>query len=249
MTEFEIVFIVLCLVAGGILKGATGAGAPILAVPAISVIADLRMAIVTLLATTILTNIWQAWAFRERLRTLPFLPFYLLSGAIGMVAGTLALVHLPLQLLTTVLVLGLILYISLRLARPEWTLSMEKGKALAIPAGLAAGLLQGGSGLSGPAALSYLSALRLGRERFAGTISLLFLVLGLVQMPALAVAGILTWKGLQITFLALVPVICGMFVGNVVGKRFSPQTFDRVVLALLGALTVKLIFDLVVDWV
>lgn len=248
MSEAEILFVILCLLAGGVIKGATGAGAPILAIPAISVIVDLRFAIVALLATAILTNIWQAWAYRERLHTLQFLPIYLMAAGAGMIMGTLALAHLPLQMLTIVLVLGLVFYIATRLARPDWVLSMEMGRKLAAPAGFAAGILQGGSGLSGPAALSYLSSLKLGREGFAGTISLLFLVLGLFQVPMLAAVGILTWQGLGISLLALIPVICGMFVGNSIGKRFSPQTFDRMVLIMLVALTLKLLFDLVSGW-
>lgn len=244
MTSFELTIITACLLAGGILKGATGAGAPILAVPAISVIADVRFAIVMVLVTGIVSNIWQAWLFRNRLRTLPFIAPYLVAAGMGMVAGTYGLAYLPMDALNTALCLALLAYIGLRLARPGWTLSIARGGQLAVPAGLAAGVLQGSSGLSGPAALSYLSAMRLGREGFAGTISLLFVVLGIVQLPSLAAMGLIDRQGLLISCLAVLPVALGMVAGNAIGKVISPLVFDRIVLALLAALTLKLAFDL-----
>jgi uncharacterized protein len=243
MTSFEIAIIVLCLVAGGVMKGATGAGAPILAVPAISAIVDVRFAIVVMVATGIVTNIWQAWAYRDRLRTLPFLKPFLLAAGGGMVLGTLGLAFLPVEVLTLTLCAALVAYIGLRLARPSWQLSMEAGGRLALPAGLAAGVLQGASGLSGPAALTYLSALRLGREGFAGTISLLFLVLGIIQLPSLLALGIVDAPGLAISFAAVLPVALGMVVGNRFGRNISPEVFNNVVLVLLGLLTVKLVYD------
>lgn len=246
MTSFELIIIIACLLAGGVLKGATGAGAPILAVPAISVIADVRFAIIVVLVTGIVTNIWQAWMFRDRLKTLPFIAPYLIAAALGMVAGTYGLAYLPTDILTMALCLALLAYIGLRLSRPAWTLSREKGRHLAVPAGLAAGVLQGSSGLSGPAALSYLSAMRLGREGFAGTISLLFVVLGVVQLPSLAALGLIDGQRLLISSLAVLPVALGMVAGNAVGKVISAVVFDRIVLALLAALTLKLAFDLLI---
>lgn len=248
MSEAEVLFVVLCLVAGGVLKGATGMGAPIFAIPAIAAIVDLRFAIVALLATGISTNVWQAWAYRDRLRTLKFLPTYLVAAAGGMVLGSLLLAYLSLEILTSILVLGLVFYIGTRLIRPDWVLSMGMAKRLAAPAGFAAGLLQGGSGLSAPAALSYLSSMKLGRERFAGTISLLFIVLTLFQIPTLAVIGILTWQGVGISLLAIIPVVGGMFIGNKIGKRFTPEAFDRTVLVMLSALTLRLVYDIVQSW-
>ena len=243
MTSFEIAIIIFCLIAGGVLKGATGAGAPILAVPAISVIADVRFAIVVVLVTGIVTNVWQAWAYRDRVRTLPFLVPYLAAAALGMVAGTVALAYPPVTVLTLALCVALVVYIVLRLARPDWQLSIEQGAGLAVPAGLAAGTLQGASGLSGPAALTYLSALRLGREGFAGTISLLFLVMGLIQLPSLVAVGLLDWPGLGLSVLAVIPVAVGMTIGTRIGKAISPVAFDRAVLVVIGLLAVKLIFD------
>lgn len=246
MTSFELTIIVVCLVAGGILKGATGAGAPILAVPAISLIADVRFAIIVVLVTGIVTNVWQVWMFRDRLRTLPFIVPYLVAGGLGMVAGTYGLAYLPVDVLTLALCVALLAYIGLRLARPGWSLSLDSGRRLAVPAGITAGVLQGASGLSGPAALSYLSAMRLGREGFAGTISLLFVVLGLVQLPSLVALGLIDGQGLLISCLAVLPVALGMVAGNAVGKVISPVAFDRIVLALLAAFMVKLVFDLLV---
>ncbi|MEM8665280.1 MAG: TSUP family transporter, partial [Pseudomonadota bacterium] len=54
----------LGLAIGGVLKGATGAGAPLLAVPILAVLYDVPFAVAVLTFPSLLTNAWQAWRFR-----------------------------------------------------------------------------------------------------------------------------------------------------------------------------------------
>lgn len=246
MTVTEIGLILICLVAGGVMKGATGAGAPILAIPAISAIADVRLAIVVMLVPTILTNVWQAWTFRKRLAGLAFLKPLLAAAAIGIMAGTWALATLPSQALTAFVCLALLAYVVLRLARPRFQLSMAAGRRLALPVGLAGGFLHGTSGLSGPVALPYLASLRLDRETFAGTVSIFFLVLGSSQTAVLLLADLVAPPDLVLSLGAVLPVVAGMALGNRLAVRVSQQTFDRCVLAVISLLAAKLALDLMI---
>ena len=93
MSEFlpEILIAFLCLAAGGVLKGATGAGAPVLAVPALAMMFDVRVAVVTMLVPNLLTNVWQAWQFRGDRLPNRFILAFSLAGAIGVVGGTVML--------------------------------------------------------------------------------------------------------------------------------------------------------------
>ena len=63
LSAIAIVFV--CLALGGILKGATGAGAPILAVPALAMLFDVQFAVAIMVMPNLLTNAWQAWRFRH----------------------------------------------------------------------------------------------------------------------------------------------------------------------------------------
>ena len=52
-------------IAGGILKGATGIGSPIIAVPILAIYFDARFAIIMFSIPNIIPNLWQAWSYRK----------------------------------------------------------------------------------------------------------------------------------------------------------------------------------------
>jgi uncharacterized membrane protein YfcA len=239
----EILLVFVCLAIGGILKGATGAGAPILAVPALVALFDVRFAIAVMVMPNLLTNLWQAWRFRESLPVAAFTAPLVLGGIGGVVAGTLLLAAMPAERLQILVALSVFGYVALRFARPDWMIGMERGKALALPAGLAAGFLQGASGLSAPISLTFLNAMRLERSAFIATISLFFTMFGAVQLVALSAGNMMSWMELLYSFLALVPIWAAMPLGVVLSRRMSAAVFDRVILGLLTAIALKLTMD------
>ena len=134
-------------------------------------------------------------------------------------------------------------YVLFRLLNRGWVLPFETGRRIALPMGLAAGALQGASGISAPISLSFLNALRLDRPVFIATVSTFFTAMSALQGPTAAYFGIITWHRLALSVMALVPILCFMPVGGLLAKRFSKETFDRVILCLLAALALKLFAD------
>lgn len=252
MTDFapDIAIVALCLFLGGVVKGATGAGAPLFAVPAVAALFDLRLAIILMILPNILTNIWQAWTFRDNIRTLSFLRPYLISGIAGIFAGTWLLAIVSETVLSMLLCAAVVGYLVWRLARPGWVLSREKGARLAIPAGALAGALQGAAGLSAPASLTFLSSMQLPRPAFAGTISVLFVTLAVVQLPALWWAGLLSPTALGLSALSVLPIVLGMVAGAWLARFLSQAMFQKAVLVLLAAVAAMLLYKtLATAWV
>src|SRR5690606_18793843 len=188
---FEAGVVALCLAAGGVLKGATGAGAPLLAVPALAAFFDVRFAVVVMLIPNLATNAWQAVRYRRNLPEGTFTAPLLLGGVVGIILGTLALKNLQSSLLSLVMAAAVLGYVALRLARPHWRLEMAQAKWLALPAGTAAGALQGAAGLSAPVSITFLNAMQMGRERFIAAISALFVTFTIVQLLAISLSGLL----------------------------------------------------------
>jgi len=241
--ELEIAIVFLCLALGGVLKGATGAGAPLLAVPALALFFDVQFAVVTMLVSNVLTNIWQAWSFRTHLPPRPLVVRLLVGAIIGVFAGSVLLVTLPMRWLSLAVAAAVLAYIALRLLRPGWRLSMERAIRLSLPVGLFAGLLQGASGLSGPASLTYFNAMRLERNVFISVVAMLFVVMSSSQTIALAFAGVLTLQGLAISTIAFLAVVLGMPVGSWLARRMPAAAFDRAILLILAVIGLKLIYD------
>ncbi len=237
----EILLVILCLAIGGILKGATGAGAPILAVPAITALFDVRVAIAVMCMPNLLTNAWQAWRFRESLPPRRFLLPFVLGGMAGVCAGTLLLAFVPAEKLSILVALAVSGYVVMRLAKPHWKIEQPQADQLALPVGIAGGFLQGASGLSAPISLTFLNAMRMDRPTFIATISLFFSTFGAVQIVALTASHLLSGTELLYSIMALVPIWGAMPLGAFLAKRMSPAIFDQVILTLLSALALKLI--------
>lgn len=72
---------------GGFLKGATGAGAPVVGVPVLAIVFDVPMAVAIFSVLNLCTNIWQSWAFRSEVTELRFVWIFALMGAIGRLSG------------------------------------------------------------------------------------------------------------------------------------------------------------------
>lgn len=241
LSELAIAFLVIGL--GGIVKGATGAGAPILAIPALTVLFDIKLAVMLMLMPNMLTNIWQAWHFRHARLPWLFTGLFAFAGMVGAGFGSWALATLPQDTLTTVVAVGVIGYIGMRLGRPDWVLPYWLALRLCLPAGLVAGLLQGASGVSAPVSISFLNAMKLERGQFIAVISVFFFAMTLVQVPALAAFGLFTPTLFVFSLATMVPILAFMPVGACLARHLSRAAFEKVILALLAALAAKLLVD------
>lgn len=239
------IWVILSLALGGVLKGATGAGAPVVAVPVMAMFYGVDFAVAMMIVPNLLNNVWQGWQFRKSALPRRFMVVFCIAGMVGAVLGTWLLVTLSPTILTLIVAVGVFAYIGFRLAKPGWLLPERLHQRLAGPVGLLAGVMQGASGVSAPVSITFLNALRLPRPTFIGTISIYFATMSMLQMPAMALSGVLTWHRLALSFGALAVLSAFMPVGNWIGKRVSKELFDRGVLVLLFLIAVKIVIDAV----
>ena len=238
---FGAIFLALAL--GGIMKGATGAGAPVIAIPVTAAFYDVETAVVVMMAPNLLTNLFQIWRFRAHNLTGPFTWRFAIAGAIGALIGTVLLAVVHGDALMLVMAASVIGYVVLRLLRPGFRLPLATANRFAAPVALTGGVLQGATGVSAPIAVTYLNAMALDRMAFIPTVSAFFAAMAFVQIPMQGALGIMTWTGAAVSLTALIPLVLFMPVGNWLGKRMSRTTFDRAILVLLVGLAAKLIFD------
>jgi len=228
---------------GAVVKGATGLGLPIVAMPVLASFLGVPHAIAILALPIIVTNIWQVWQLRESRHRTPFLGPMLLLGAVGIVAGTFLLKILPSSWSSLFLGLMLAGYIALRLFSPSFVLSMDRGRRLAKPVGFVAGTVQGATGLSSPVGVPFIHAMRLSRDDLVFSVSAMFLAFSLVQLFSLIFAGLYEMRFFVEGLLALIPVTLMMPVGNWLGRVISPSAFDKLFIAILALIAANLIYS------
>ena len=114
MEWVNIVCLALAFYFGGVIKGATGAGAPIIAIPIISLLYDVPTAVAAFTVPNFLSNVWQSWKFRSHQFTGSFAWIFAGAGLLGAAVGTLGLAYLPPALLSVILSAIVIAYLIFR---------------------------------------------------------------------------------------------------------------------------------------
>ncbi|KAA9007852.1 sulfite exporter TauE/SafE family protein [Histidinibacterium aquaticum] len=245
MFEEGLVMAMIAFALGGILKGAIGAGTPVIAIPILALYHDVRFAVAVFALPALLSNIVQGWQYRAHILPRRFMVPLVLATMLGAFVGTVMLATLPEGLLTGTVAVLTIVYVVFRLMRPDWSLGLERGQKIVVPVGLAAGVLQGAAGISAPVSLTFLNALRIPREVFIGTVSVFFIAMASVQLPTLIGLGILTGPRLAVALVACIPLFAGMPVGDWIGRKVGKTTFDRIIMGLLVIIALRLLWGVV----
>ena len=237
-----IIAIFIAFALGGILKGATGAGAPIVTIPVIAAFYDVKIAVIIMVIPNLLTNIGQLYQFRKTILPRFFTISFALGGGIGAFLGTILLVNLPIKILTLSVACIVIIYILLKLIVPSWKLNYIKAKKLVFLMGAGGGILQGSAGLSAPISITFLNSMKLERNQFIPTISVYFGVMSIFQMPTLYYYDFLNLEIIIMSCISTIVLMAFMPFGSWIAKSVSKDSFDKITLILLGFIALRIIY-------
>ena len=237
-----IIAILVAFSLGGILKGATGAGAPIITIPVIAAFYDVRIAVIIMVIPNLLTNIGQLYQFRKTILPKFFTFSFAIGGGIGAFLGTILLANLSIKILTLSVAFIVIVYILLKLLVPSWKLTYEKAKKLVFLMGSLGGVLQGTAGLSAPISITFLNSMKLERNQFIPTISVYFGVMSIFQMPTLYYYNFLNLEIILVSCISTLVLLSFMPIGSWIAKSVSKESFDKITLILLGFIAFRIIY-------
>ena len=159
MNGFELLVVGLAVVLGALVKGVTGLGLPLTAVPVIAFFVGVEDAVVIMAAPTAMSNAMLVREHRRELRFAEHLPLFAGLGAVGAVAGAWALprINERILLLALSLLLGAFLAWRFSSASPRWSPTVQRwGRA---PVALTCGVAQGAIGISGPLVAAWFQGL------------------------------------------------------------------------------------------
>lgn len=233
----------LAFALGGILKGATGAGAPVVAVPVLASLFGVQYAVAVFVVPNLLTNIWQVWHYRKSLMPWQFVGLFAGGGALGAIAGTYLLAGLPSDTLSIIMAVVILGYVAFRLVNTEWVLGYAAAVRLAGPIGLVAGALQGATGISAPFSVTFLNAMKLPRSNFIATISVFFGAMSITQIERLVAFDLLTFDRFLAGLGATATILAVMPLGTWLARGITQRTFDRILLGLLLVIAFKILFQ------
>lgn len=239
----DLVIIVAAIALGAFVKGATGTGLPMIAIPVMAMFLGVERAVVIMAIPAIASNVWMLWTHRRRLRDTRDLPTLLGFGIVGAVLGTWLLDVLDPRLLSLALAGVIVGYIVVFLTAPGFRLRPGLTRYLSAPVGGAAGALQGATGIAGPLLSTYLHAYRLDRAAYVVSVTTLYLVFAVAQVATLAGLGLYSPERLRDSLLALLPMALILPLGNRAAGRLSHRTFEYTVLAVLLAAAATMTYE------
>ena len=228
-------------VTGGVVKGTLGVGLPLVVVPLLTLIIPAPQAMGLLVMPVLASNIWQAiqgGLWRISLRR--FWPLMLAQAVATLLAVDWSRSWSG-KALDMAMGLTVLVAVAVMVLQPRGEVSRAQEKWLGPLIGAVAGAMAGVSSLTGPLLITYLLALRLPREVFVGSISIIYLLGALPMYGAMLVWGRFGWESVAWSVLALVPVYAGLKLGTRWREHLDEVQFRRALLALLLALGVMLL--------
>lgn len=243
MTTGQLVVVLLASAAGALVKGVTGLGYPVLAVPLIALVGGIEDAVVIVAVPNLAANAFLCWEAREHRGGARDLDRLGAFGIAGAVLGTVALVQLPDDPLRVVLALTVVVFVVQFLRRPELRMDPTTARRWSPVAGSVAGVMQGAVGVSGPVVATWLHGYRLQRDSYVFSITLLFGVTGAAQVVVLVAQGAFTAERLVGSAVAAISVAIAIPLGLRLRRRLAGTAFERAVLAVLVLSAVSLLAE------
>lgn len=241
MSGPEFVVVAVAVLAGALVKAVTGAGLPIIAIPVMSLFIPVEEAVVIIAVPNALMNLALLRNVRHAAGGTRDLVAFNGLGVVGAVIGTFVLVSVSEEPLLVALAAVVLAYVLTQGRRDGIDVGAETSRRWSPPVGLAAGVMQGAVGISGPIVASWMHALRLSRDAYVFSVTVSFFLSGATQIVVLAASGRLWGTPLALGIGATLPILATVPLGARIRARLAGPHFDRVVLGVLAVSAVALL--------
>ena len=225
-----------------LVKGAIGFGFPTLGTPLLSLVMDVKAAVVVLILPNIVMDGLQFLRRGAPIATVKRFALLLVFGAVGTVVGTRLLIALSSRTATLVLGAFILAFVALAVTGVTPRVAPRWEPVLSPVAGFAAGIVGGITNVPGTPLVMYFHALRLDKHEFVSSVAFTFVVYKIAQLGAVAYFGLLSPARIGTSVGLTLVALLGFWLGLAVQDRLEQGTFNRAVLVFLGLLGLWLVW-------
>jgi len=239
LTEADLVGVIgIAFLAAGC-QSLTGFGSALVAVPLLSLYLDAKLAVVisTLLSTVVSAPL--LFEVRRQVRPAKVIPLAI-GGVLGVPVGILILREVDAGALKVMVAVVVITACALLFLAPRLTLG-GRNAVSALVIGALSGLLRASTSMAGPPVVLYTLSHEQEIEEFRSTVLGAFLFTGLLTVPGLIVADLISRDALVATAVAIPGLVLGLLVGTRLRSRVQPKLFRTLVLAVLVVTSIGVI--------
>lgn len=216
----------------GLLRGFTGFGFALAAVPGLSLVfapADVVPCVLLLQVVAGLQLVPATWRQARWRAVLPILA----AATVATPLGTAALARLPAA--TMRIAIGLVLLAATWSLRRQSRASGDAGLGVQVALGILSGLLNGSTAMSGPPVIAYFVGTSAAEEARASLLAY-FLLLSVAGSLSAATAGQVGARTVALAVLLLPALLAGNAIGHRAFGAADPATWRRLAIALLTLL-------------
>lgn len=221
------------IAAGGLVKGTTGIGLPMVAMPIMVLAVDVPTAVALMTFPILASNIVQG-VQGGRWKTV-IKRFWPLSAVqpLGMIGGALILTWADQRILIGILGGMVVFFVVAVQFQPNWHISAPLERLLTPVVGAFSGLSGGLSSFFGLPIAMYLLMLRLEKDDFVSAVGVTYTFGGVSLIVVLGAFGLLGQQLYLYSILSIPVVLVGVWLGNILRARLDPATFRKAVLIIL----------------
>src|ERR1700722_6986149 len=230
-----IVALFAVFVLGGVVKGVTGVGLPLVIVPLTAQFLPIPVAIALLTVPMVATNITQAAEGGGTVAAIRRMWPILVFVVIGLLIGVHLLLSIDRRLLSLILGVSFLALAGLLLLMPRVRIGEATARWAGPAVGFAAGVLGGMSAMFGPPMIAYLVGRGTDPDSFVKQMAIFAFTASLTMLLALGGSGSMTGMDMLVSAVAIAPIQAGMPLGRWLRRRSKPQWFRIAVLVVLAA--------------
>ena len=240
---YSLSIIGLGLALGAFVKGLTGMGLPLVAVPFMAGFLGAEHAIVVMQIPGLVSNAWLVWSHRREAKATPLRYDMIVPACAMTIVGVWFLDVTDDQVIILLLAGAVACFLALLVFNPSFKLDGLIGKICTPIASMTGGFIQGAAGVSGPLFSTLIMSFRLPKEAYVFYNGLVFGLFNVVQIIAMLALGMFTTQRFLEGCLALVPLFVFQFLGMRVMGYASPKVFTGAVVAVIVLMEIKLVWE------
>lgn len=228
-----VALVAAALFAGGTAKGALGFGMPLVSLPIITGIIDVRVALPLMTMPILISNVWQAFHGRMALPVVQRYWRLYLAMAAGCALGALLFASIDPRYIFLLLGISVLAFVAADFAASSLTIKAAHERSAGIAAGFVGGVMGGVSTFFGPPIIMYFVALHLPQEVFIAALGITWLLASLLLITSYLSVDVLTAQLALLSLACAAPVFTGVLFGRWLVRHMSQRLLRNGVLIFL----------------
>lgn len=239
MELWAYVVVAFAWVVGGLIGGATGIGAIMVAMPIMSTVLSPDEAVLVSCLTGLYGTLHLSYAYRKSCSWKDIRE--LVAGGIpGCFLGVLVLRMASMQTLQLMVCAMLVCFLAMQFFRKTASWRLPDSAITGIIAGVICGFVSGSVAMSGAPLGIYVLLKHWDPDRARGNMSFVYAFTGITSVISQAAAGLYTVSLLPIALAGIIGCAVGQITGVKLGRRINQKVFYKIVLVFLSVAALML---------